>query len=158
MFPIFLIIGYLTTISLYLILPVLDKEKKTKYLLNFAGMRVSAYYIGMFLADFIIFSLSNVLLVAFVFVLDLGIFTANAGNLFFILTVLGFPYITLGYLMGFMFQDTKTAYRCAFWVALLIYAVPLILTGHYMPKSWIGTIKTVCAIASPFYSLQEALA
>ena len=96
-------IGYLENIGLYLIVPVTDKFNKTRYLLNFAGIRSSAYYIGIFLADYVIYSISTILLFGFVFVLDLGIFTENAVNLFLILAVNGFPYITLAYLFGFLF-------------------------------------------------------
>jgi hypothetical protein len=157
MFPIFILIGYLTSIALYVIVPVNDKFNKTRYLLNFAGMRSSAYYIGLFLADFIIYSISNILLVGFVFALDLGVFTKNAGNLLLILTVLGFPYITLAYLLGFGFKDPEAAFKWVFWIALMTYLIPIILMGSYMPKDWIPTLEVIFKVLSPFLCFQDAL-
>ena len=68
-FPIFILIGYVTAIGVYLLCPAQDRYDKTRYLLNFAGLRSSSYYVGILLADFLIFSISNVLLVISVFVL-----------------------------------------------------------------------------------------
>jgi len=144
-------------VGLYLIVPVNDKFNKTRYFLNFAGMRSSSYYIGLFLADFIIYSISNFLLVGFVFVLDLGIFTENAGNLFLILTVLGFPYISLAYLFGFVFDNPETAFKWVFWFALLTYIAPLLLTANYMPKDVRDILTTVFKVSSPFISFNDAL-
>jgi hypothetical protein len=157
MFPIFILIGYLSSIALYTIVPVTDKFNKTRYLLNFAGMRSSAYYIGLFLSDFVIYSISNFLLVGFVFVLDLGVFTENAGNLFLILTILGFPYIALAYLMGFLFKEPETAFKWVFWIALATYVIPIILMGSFMPKSLIPTLEIVFKVSSPFLCFQDAL-
>jgi len=156
MFPIFILLGYLTSIGLYLIVPVNDKFNKTRYLLNFAGMRSSSYYIGLFLADYIIFSISNVLLIGFMFMLDLGVFTENAGNLFLILAVLGFPYITLSYLFGFVFENPETAFKWVFWFALMTYAMPIIILS-FLSKDDQPTVKTVFEILSPFMCFSGAL-
>lgn len=156
MFPIFILLGYLTSIGLYLIVPVNDKFNKTRYLLNFAGMRSSSYYIGLFLADYIIYSISNFLLVIFVYILDLGIFTEHAGSLLLILAVLGFPYITLAYLFGFVFDNPETAFKWVFWFALMTYAFPLIILG-FSPDDAKSTVKTVFMVLSPFMSFSDAL-
>ena len=150
MFPIFTMLGYLTSIGLYLIVPVTDKSNKTRYLLNFAGMRFSAYYIGLFLADFLIYSISNFLLVAVVYAMDVSTFTNNSANLLLILTVLGFPYITISYLFGFFFSNPETAFKWVFWFALIIYAIPLILLGSYMPKDLVPQFRIVFQVLSPF--------
>lgn len=135
MFPIFILIGYLTSLGLYTIVPVSDKFNKTRNLLKFVGMRSSSYYIGLLMADYIIYSISNILLVSFVFFLDLGIFTENAWNLYIIISVLGFPYITLAYLLGFLFENPETAYKWVFWFAMTLYVAPIILQGGtFIPK------------------------
>jgi hypothetical protein len=156
-FPIIILIGYLSSIGLYLIVPVNDKFNKTRYMLNFAGMRSSSYYIGLFLADFLIYSIGNILLVGFVFVLDLGVFTENAGNLLIILTVLGFPYITLAYLFGFLFENDETAFKWVFWMALATYLIPVLLEGKYMPKGLVSIFTLVFRVSSPFISFNDAL-
>jgi hypothetical protein len=57
-FPILNNLGLLVTCGVFVFTPVEDRELKLRYLLNFAGMRSSAYYIGYFFADWIIFSIN----------------------------------------------------------------------------------------------------
>jgi hypothetical protein len=55
MFPVLQIFGILISSGIFIFTPVEDREQKLRYLLNFAGMRSSAYYIGLLLADVVIF-------------------------------------------------------------------------------------------------------
>lgn len=50
-------LGILTSLGVFIIHVVKDKEDKLRYLLNFAGMRPSSYFIGLMLADLIIFTI-----------------------------------------------------------------------------------------------------
>ena len=68
-FPIFVTIGIITSTGAYVYNPVADREEKLRYLLNFAGMRSTSYYLGMFFADIIIFTIPQVFLIIMVFVL-----------------------------------------------------------------------------------------
>ena len=106
-----LLVGYVSTIGLYLLGTTQERFDKTRYLLNFAGMRSSSYIVGKFLADLIIYSISNILLVISVFVLQLDQFSKHAGIMFLILTIFGFPYIILGYNLGYFFSDPATALK-----------------------------------------------
>lgn len=55
MFPALTIMGILVSGGAFIVTPVKDREHKVRYLLNFAGMRPVAYYIGLFLADYILY-------------------------------------------------------------------------------------------------------
>jgi len=55
MFPVLQIFGILLSSGIFIFTPVEDREQKLRYLLNFAGMRSSAYFIGLLLADVVIF-------------------------------------------------------------------------------------------------------
>jgi len=55
MFPVLQIFGILISSGIFIFTPVEDREQKLRYLLNFAGMRSSAYFIGLLLADVVIF-------------------------------------------------------------------------------------------------------
>jgi hypothetical protein len=56
-FPIFCIAGILFSCGAFVVTPVADRELKLRYLLNFAGMRPLAYYLGLLLADYILYSI-----------------------------------------------------------------------------------------------------
>jgi hypothetical protein len=150
-------LGYLESMGLYVVVPVDDKFNKTRYLLNFAGIRSSAYYIGIFMADYVIYSISSFLLFGFVFVLDLGVFTENAGNLLLILAASGLPYITMAYLFGFIFDNSETAFKWVFWLSLFTYAIPQILMGDYMPVDVVSILKIVFKASSPLLCFSYAL-
>jgi hypothetical protein len=55
--------AFLLCSGLYCVTTVQDREEKLRYLLNFAGMRPSAYYLGLLLGDFWIFIVPSVLLI-----------------------------------------------------------------------------------------------
>jgi len=123
-------------------------------------MRSSSYYLGLFLADSIIYSISNVLLVAFVSFLNLGIFSENAIYLWLILTVLGFPLITLAYLFGFIFDNPETAFKWVFWLALMTYVIPLILITKdvsFLAEDIRNVLSDIFQVLSPFIAFSCAL-
>lgn len=56
-FPIMAFVGVITTVALFFLTPVQDKEDRLRYLLNFAGMRSSSYFLGLLMGDIVIFTL-----------------------------------------------------------------------------------------------------
>ena len=48
-------LSFIWSSALYVISTVHDREMKLRYLLNFAGMRSTPYFLGMFLAELTIF-------------------------------------------------------------------------------------------------------
>lgn len=163
-FPILLQVGYITSIGLYLLATVQDRYDKTRYLLNFAGMRSSSYYLGIFLADFLIFMSSNVLIVISVYVLGLKRFTeeGKAFLLFEILLFFGLPYITLTYNIGFLFTKPETAFKFSILLSLLYYALPTMLLQIWLAPPTVtqgthDTVATIINIISPFNTLNSGI-
>jgi hypothetical protein len=54
-FSIALVLGYAVCGGVYSFALVYDREKDLRYLINFVGMKTFPYYIGNFLADYIMF-------------------------------------------------------------------------------------------------------
>jgi len=55
-FPLLMPIGIVVSSGLYCMSQVKDREDGCRYLLNFAGMRSSAYFLGLFLGDYVIYT------------------------------------------------------------------------------------------------------
>ena len=53
--PILVVLGITTSAGVFTFAVVSDREQKLRYLLNFAGMRSTSYYLGMFFADWLVF-------------------------------------------------------------------------------------------------------
>lgn len=68
-FPIMVAIALILSSGLFVITPVKDKEDKLRYLLNFTGISSTAYYMGIFLADLILFIVPTIMIVILSFVL-----------------------------------------------------------------------------------------
>jgi hypothetical protein len=54
-FPFLVIFGILTSCGIFTVTPTKDRADKMRHLLSFAGMRSTAYYLGLLAGDFIIF-------------------------------------------------------------------------------------------------------
>jgi hypothetical protein len=54
-FPILVTLGIVSSSGVFVFATVKDREDKLRYLLNFAGMRSSSYYLGFLFADVIIY-------------------------------------------------------------------------------------------------------
>ena len=103
-FPIFCVAGILFSCGAFVVTPVADRELKLRYLLNFAGMRPLAYYLGLLLADYILYwiPITGLLLLSQLF--GIKQFNDNAGPIYAILMLFGFPYMTLIYLGSYLFS------------------------------------------------------
>lgn len=56
-FPVLMPIGMVLSSGLYCLSQVKDREDGCRYLLNFAGMRSPAYFLGLFFADYVIYTI-----------------------------------------------------------------------------------------------------
>jgi hypothetical protein len=55
-FPLLMPVGIVISSGLYCLGQVKDREDGCRYLLNFAGMRSPAYFLGLFFGDYVIFT------------------------------------------------------------------------------------------------------
>lgn len=95
----------------FVIAPVKDREDKIRYLLNFAGIRSISYYVGLFLADFLLYGITISILMLMSKLLGLGAFNEHAGAIYGILMCFGYPLITFVYLGSFLFSKNETAFK-----------------------------------------------
>jgi len=102
---------------------VKDKEEKLRYLMHFAGMRPYAYYIGMCLADLVLFTIPIGLLMLVSLIMSIDAFYKEGGKMFLLLELFGFPFITLIYLSGFLFSGSEKAFKYSFLFLLGIMTV-----------------------------------
>ena len=75
LFPFFLNFGYASSCGVYLLMPIEERQSKMKHILTMTGMRVYAYWIGLFVADFFLFTLPTILFSFFVAMINLDGFS-----------------------------------------------------------------------------------
>ena len=92
-FPILLMFSFVMSSGIFVITTVADRELKLRYLLNFAGMRSSAYYIGIWMGDTLIFIVPASLLILLAWALGFEGFSSVAGWLLLDLIIFSFPFI-----------------------------------------------------------------
>jgi len=131
--------------------PALDRWDKTRYLLNFAGQRSTSYYLGIFLADFLIFEITVISIIILVFVLNLTLVTKVGGYVFLCMTFFGFPFIALSYAIGYIFKNPETGYKFGIFFGMLTYSVPLGI------EMLVPSLSNVFSAIVPWISLNNSL-
>lgn len=127
-FPFLVLGGIAFSQGAFILTSVKDKEDKLRYLLNFAGMSSFSYWIGMFLADIILYLIPITLLIIFSFILSIKQFSDNAGALYLIFVLFGMPFIAMIYLTGFMFSKSEAAFKYGLLIVILVTGVSMIFT------------------------------
>lgn len=148
-FPILTLFGIILAAGIYTITPVTDREDKCRYLLNFAGMRSTSYYIGLLIGDVVIFYIPQVLLIAMVFILDLQKFKEHAFAFFFSILIFSFGYIPLVYCVSFIFDKAETAFKYAILTMIAFTAVPAVLAS----LTGSSALATFFEVMSPYQAL-----
>jgi hypothetical protein len=126
-FPLFMEIGIISASQIFVVYPVKDREDKLRYLLNFVGIRPSAYYIGQLIGDWLIYCISSILLVLTTYALKLDVISYNGPLVLLILLVFGFPFISTIYFFSNIFDKSETAFKWIVLFLLLLYALPKII-------------------------------
>ena len=106
-FPLLIIFGIVTSCGIFAVTPTKDRVDKMRHLLSFAGMRSSAYYLGILTGDFIIFMIPQYMVLLLIIALQLDEFYKHLG--LYILTIHAFapPCISLVYNMAYMYNDPR---------------------------------------------------
>jgi len=121
------LVGITISSGAFVITVAKDKEDKLRYLLNFAGQRPVAYYLGLFLGDFLLYVIPIFFLVIISYILDIKEFYNNSQRILISLIILGFPLISMTYTVSFLFSKAGTAFKYAFIVIGVISGAPLLL-------------------------------
>ncbi len=105
LFAFFVLLGFSLCSGLYILAPVLDKEKKLRHMLNFIGMDPLAYYAGSYLADVLLFILPTLGFILLLFPLGVRYLIINWAWLKLLAIMIGFGLclISLTYLFSFLF-------------------------------------------------------
>ena len=133
--------GALFAINAFVIVPTKDREDKIRYLLNFSGIRPFSYYVGLLLADWIIFGIAISVLMLLAQLFDFKTFNEHGAAMWGMLTLFGFPYITTAYLRSFLFSKNETAFKYVILLPMIVTAVQgIIIAIFYFTDTWTGII------------------
>ena len=132
MFPVLQIFGILISSWIFIFTPVEDREQKLRYLLNFAGMRSSAYFIGLLLADVVIFCIPQILLAILFYILKVDVIMQHFWMFWFSIFMFGCALITLIYSVNSFFRESEHAFK---------YSVTLIISLHLIPWFILGLLQ-----------------
>jgi hypothetical protein len=130
MFPYILNAGYATCSGIYVLLPIEERQRKTRHILKMSGMQTSSYWVGLFMADYFLFLIPTALFGVLVGVSGLQIFSDHLFQ--FIGGMLGFglAVIALTYLLSTFFDSADAAIKCNIYFQLLVGTfLPFIIMG-----------------------------
>lgn len=163
LFTVFVLLGFSLCSGLFIIAPVADKESKMRQMLTFIGMKPLSYYIGSFLADYILFIIPSIGFIVLLFPLGIKLFIMNGtwALLFVVMITFGLSLISVTYLFSFMYNNPNTAFR---QIGVIYY-----LGGTILPI----TVSSIIAVATfsldnykilryifffdPFWNFKDAL-
>ena len=105
MFPFILNTGYATSSGIYMLLPIEERQQKTRHILRLSGMKTIPYWTGLFFADYTLFLIPTVLFATLVSTLKLEAFSDSIWA--FAVTMLGFGFaiISSTYLIASFFNS-----------------------------------------------------
>ena len=109
---VFIILAFCFNSSVFISLPVLERESNLKYALNVMGCRVLPYWLGTFVFDYILFYLLIILFILFTYAMELNYVTDHMGKVVFSISAFGLSYISFSYLCGVaIYSKTSTAMK-----------------------------------------------
>lgn len=130
MFPFILNQGYATTSGIYMLLPIEERQKKTRHILRLSGGQIIPYWLGLFLADYILFLIPTTLFGLIVGMSGLQVFSDHLFQ--FIGGMLGFgiAIIAMTYLLASFFSSQDGAIKCNIFFQLIVGTfLPFIVMG-----------------------------
>jgi hypothetical protein len=143
--------------AFYSITAVRDRELKLRYLLNFAGISSPAYFMGIFLSEWILFMIPifEMILLAFMFKLD--IITDIVSKLLATLGLFTTSFLQINYLIGFIFKKEETAFKFhPVMIILFVIMFPITLViSNILPftSGMLQYIYTIYMVINPFNTL-----
>ena len=105
MFPFFLNIGYATTSGIFMLMPIEERQQKTRHILSISGIKAIPYWTGLFLADYTLFIFPTILFAILVTSLQLEAFSDSIAAFIFTMLAFGFSIICLTYLISSFFSE-----------------------------------------------------
>ena len=96
-------ITFIQSSALFVTSTVHDREQKLRYLLKLSGISSSSYFLGIFLAEIIIFMVPILLLILLGTAFQLKIIEDLAPEILLTFFFFGISFLQINYLIGFMF-------------------------------------------------------
>jgi hypothetical protein len=109
MICLFIILAFCFNSSVFIMLPVLEREHHLKYALTVMGCRVLPYWIGTFAFDYLLFSTFVIIFIVLSYSFSLTFLTDYMGPIVFLFIVFGLAYITFSYLCGLILYNRTTS-------------------------------------------------
>ena len=104
------------------------------------------------------------MIIVSIYVLEMETFTkeGRAIILFFILAFFGMPFISLTYVIGFLFTNPETAFKWAPGICMIIYTIPtatLALVNAFVAKDspFIDVTTVFLNLISPYTNLSSSM-
>jgi len=118
--------------TVYASFPVLEREKKIKYVLRVLGCRTFPYWAGTFAFDMLLILGINLVITLLVFVLNLHILQENLGPFLGLMIIYSFAIVTTSYLYGFLYDKVSTVYKSyAAFYFFALYILPAVLIAIF---------------------------
>ena len=157
-FPFFLLYGFCLSSGIYMIVSLLDKEKKMRQYMYLAGVGPFSYYLGLYAADFLLFCITEIIFVIFVLTLQMQAYSSSIGQFCAIMTTFGFVLIPFTYLFQHFFRDSNSAFRNIGWVYICLgmFFPALVMLIFELATSAAGSTKgftwgrSICFFIDPF--------
>ena len=90
-------------------------------------MSSPAYFLGLFLGDYCVYCIPQIILVGFYY-MSTDTIANVALKLFGVMLLFGAPFISLNYVIGFLFKRADSSFKYSVICTVINYAIPL-LTG-----------------------------
>jgi hypothetical protein len=128
---VFVILAFSFNSSMFISLPVLERETNLKYALNVMGCRVLPYWIGTFVFDYLLFYVFVLIFIMFSYIMKLDFLTEYMGLIVLIFSAFGLSYVSFSYLCGVAIYEKTSSAMKTFPLLnfFIIYSMPWNLWG-----------------------------
>ena len=121
--------AYANNSSIYIGIPVKEREDKLKYALNVMGCKILPYWLGTFLFDFSVYFLSVIVFFIMLYCWNITYLIIHIQKILLIMVTFGFALINLAYVCGFMFDKSNSAYKYfPVMNVFILYGIPYLVT------------------------------
>lgn len=111
LFPFFLLYGFCLSSGIFMIVSLFDKEKKMRQYMFLNGVGPMPYYFGLFLADFLLYFITQGVFALFVWAMQLKAFSEQMWQFLALMTCFGIVLIPFTYMFQHFFKNSDTAFR-----------------------------------------------
>lgn len=119
MFPYLLNAGFASTSGVYMLMPIEERMNKTRHILKLAGLQTVPYWLGLLVADYLLFLIPTALFAIMVGALNIPMFSNSLAQFIFGMLTFGFAVITCTYFISSFFDNQNSAIKCNVLIQLL---------------------------------------